>query len=178
MPAQMLVVTDNGSLSLGLTGLEYDVVDLRPKEFEWWLAGGSEPPALLVVGVELPSDALGIVVAATDRHPQTPNLVVSSTAAGWEDISFPGQRVEVLPLPVTRVSLVAAARRLIAGAVPPPSTGATVPQPEPAIPPPPAAPAGAPAAPVVTTPAIAKPAPARHMVAARSTDALRERLAQ
>src|SRR4051812_12257284 len=146
MPAQMLVVTDNGSLSLGLTGLEYDVVDLRPKEFEWWLAGGSEPPALLVVGVELPGDALGIVAAATDRHPETPNLVVSSTAAGWENISFPGQRVEVLPLPVTRVSLVAAARRLIAGAAPPPATATAVPPSEPPVPPAPAA-GVAPAAP-------------------------------
>src|SRR3954447_4219695 len=144
MPAQMLVVTDNGSLSLGLTGLEYDVVDLRPKEFEWWLAGGSEPPALLVVGGELPGDGPGIVAPAPDRHPETPNLVVSSTAAGWEGISFPGQRVEVLPLPVTRVSLVAAAQRLIAPVVAP-RPAAAAPQPEPASPPAPAAPA-APAA--------------------------------
>src|SRR3954470_18957294 len=165
MPAQIFVVTDNRSLSLALTGLDYDVVDLRPTEIEWWLAGNAESPALVVVGVEQPNEALDIVVAATDRHPTTPYLVVSSTAEGWDGISFPGRHVEVLPLPVTRTSLVAAARRLIGGAVPPPATVATVPQPEPAIPPPPAAPAVAPAAPVVTTPAIAKPAPARHMVA-------------
>src|SRR3954451_19238285 len=161
MPAQMLVVTDNGSLSLGLTGLEYDVVDLRPKEFEWWLAGGSEAPALLVVGGELPGGALGIVAAATDRHPGTPNLVVSSTAAGWENITFPGQRVEVLPLPVTRVSLVAAARRLIAGAAPSPAPPPAVPPSEPAVPPAPAADV-APAEPaaVVAPPPAPTPTPA------------------
>src|SRR3954469_18730309 len=119
MPAQIFVVTDNRSLSLALTGLDYDVVDLRPAEIEWWLAGNAESPALVVVGVEQPAEALGIVTAATGRHPETPSLVVSSTAPGWETFAHPGEHVAVLPLPVTRTSLVAAAQRLIAGAAPP-----------------------------------------------------------
>src|SRR3954451_21111269 len=118
MPAQIFVVTDNRSLSLALTGLDYDVVDLRPAEIEWWLAGNAESPALVVVGVEQPAEALGIVTAATGRHPETPSLVVSSTAPGWEAFAHPGEHVAVLPLPVTRTSLVAAAQRLIAGAAP------------------------------------------------------------
>src|SRR4051812_31006331 len=159
MPAQIFVVTDNRSLSLALTGLDYDVVDLRPTEIEWWLAGNAESPALVVVGAEQPNDALDIVVAATDRHPTTPYLIVSSTAAGWDGVSFPGRHVEVLPLPVTRTSLVAAVKRLVSAAAPAPA------QPSPAKPTP-------------AQPTSVKPTPARHMVAARSTDALRERLAR
>src|SRR3954470_22592194 len=185
MPAQIFVVTDNRSLSLALTGLDYDVVDLRPAEIDWWLAGNAESPPLGVVGVEQPAEALGIVTAATGRHPETPSLVVSSTAPGWETFAHPGEHVAVLPLPVTRTSLAAAAQRLIAGTAPPgtvsiePATVSIEPPPVP-LDVPALIPLPEPATATRGTPSSARPGltRSRHMVTARSTDALRARLAQ
>jgi hypothetical protein len=185
MPAQVVVVTDNRSLSLGLTGLEYDVLDLRPAEIEWWLAGNAESPALVVVGVEQPAEALGIVTAASGRHPETPSLVVSSTAPGWDAFADPGEHVVVLPLPVTRTSLVAAAQQLIAGAAPPatvsiePATVSIEPPSTVSLDAPAPVPVSEPAA-TTATASSARPGltQSRHMVASRSTDALRARLAQ
>src|SRR4051812_29975676 len=244
MPAQIVVVTDNRSLSLALTGLKYDVVDLRPGELDGWLTDETKPLVLVVVGVEQPADALDIITVATGHHPGTPTLVVSSNAPGWDVIALPAEQVTVLPLPVSRSALVAAARRLIADATrpapsplgpaappaqplveipalpveppappapprarpPAPPAPPRAKPPAPAVPPrakPPApaapprvkppAPAAPPPehspspAPVVAVPAAAvappaatkpSPAPPRHMVAARNTDALRERLAR
>jgi hypothetical protein len=162
MPAQMVVVTDNRSLSLALTGLDYDVVDLHPEEFAAWLTDETEPPALVVVGVEQPADAFDIVASAAAGRTKIPMLVVSSTVPGWDAFASPGDHVTVLPLPVTRTSLVAAAERLIAAAAPPAVVAA------------PPVPVPAPATPAPPTPDRAP----RHMVAARSTDVLRQRLAQ
>jgi len=178
----IVLVTDSHSLSLALTGLDYDLVELRPDELQDWLSEGSEPPALLVVGVDQPSHAHDVVSAATAAHPGTPALVVSSTAPGWDALALPDEHMTVLPLPITRTSLVAAAERLMAAsapllpvaaepvpevvAAPVHETAAPVPEPTPSA-------AAAP------TP-VAKPnrSASRHMVGARSTDALRERLAQ
>src|SRR3954467_11165169 len=129
MPAQIVVVTDNRSLSLALTGLDHDVVDLRPGELDGWLTDETKPLVLVVVVVEQPADALEIITAATGQHPGTPTLVVSSNAPGWDVIALPSEQVAVLPLPVSRTALAAAPRR-----EPPPSPRA---RPAPLTPPPP-----------------------------------------
>ena len=191
MTEPIVVVADNRSLSLGLTGLHHDVIDLRPNEVDQWQSEGA-PAALLVVGVQRPDDALEIMTAATGTHPGLPVLLVASDAAGWSEVTIDGGSTVVLPLPVTRLSLVAAAQRLIKrSAEPAPSSldHAALdhePQelPEPAPPPP--SPAAAAPHTAEDTHAAPHDAPAhhdddrdsvKHMVAARSTDALRQRLA-
>lgn len=182
----MVVVAENRSLSLGLTGLDFDVVDLRPAEFRDWLEDGAESPALVIVGVEQPGDAVEIVAATTQRHPETPALVVTGPAEAWHDLSLSAPNVTVLALPVTRLSLVAAAQRLIAATTPAPAPEEPASAPsaldgetelEPSLPAEPLVDMTPVAEVTVELPALPTPTePVRHMVAARSTDALRERL--
>jgi hypothetical protein len=198
MAAQLIVVSDNRTLSLGLTGLDYDVLDLRPQEFHSWLESGSSA-AVLVVSVEQPADAMDIVTAASDSQADLRILLVASDAPGWSSIARADDaRLTVLPLPVTRLSLASALQRLASGD-PAAANGEAATSPTPIAEETVAEPIGeivevadtaddVPAPPVstghtghtghtVATPAETE-APVRHMVAARSTDALRARLAE
>jgi hypothetical protein len=187
MTDQLVVVADNRSLSLGLTGLDYDVLDLRPDEFSQWL-DSSSPPVALVVGVEQPADALDIVAVATTRHAQLPVLLVASSAGGWSSVAQADDpRISVLPLPLTRLSLVSAVQRLTSATLVPahvvaPAASELTPIVEPVVVADPAPEpddiAPSPAAEPAPQQPSATEVPARHMVAARSTDALRARLAE
>jgi hypothetical protein len=167
---RIVVAADNRSLSLGLAGLDYDVVDISPSQLTKW--GATEAADVLVVGIDDAADAIDLVRQFDGVRPGMPSLVVCGDPRGWEAQPVDGLNIEVLPLPVTRPSLVAAIQRL------------TTPVAERSEPP--SAPleeiadvAVVPATPAVTkTPVTEKTAPpARHIVAARSTNALRERLA-
>jgi hypothetical protein len=114
--SQIVLVADNRSLSLGLTGQDYDIVDLRPDEVDDWLKA-PEPVDLLVVGVERPAEALDVVAAFRDVSSGIPVLLVASNAPGWSSLGQAGDlSVEILSLPVTRVSLVAAVHRVLESA--------------------------------------------------------------
>src|SRR4051794_7230432 len=152
MPAQLVVVADNRSLGHELSALDVDVVDLRPVELADWLGEDTGPPALVVVGVEHPAEALDIVTATTGRHPGTPMLVAAAAARGWNRIARAGHHVSVLPAPVTVDSLLAAVHGLIPVSIARPRAASSADHAE-------------------------VPEAVRHIVAARSTDALRERLA-
>lgn len=152
MPAQLVVVADNRSLGHELSALDIDVVDLRPVELADWLANDADPPVLVVVGVEHSAEALGIVTSIAGRHPGTPMLVAAGTARGWDRVVRAGKHVSLLKSPVTSDSLLAAVHGLITVSVSRPSAAGPVEHPD-------------------------VPDTVRHIVAARSTDALRERLA-
>jgi len=220
MTNRVVIAAENRSLSLGLTGLDCDVVDLRPDQLDAWLqaADGAD---VLVVGVDDPVDALDLAHLADSQRPGLPVLLVAGGSAGWASVGrVTDLNAELLPLPVTRLTLVAAVKRLmdVSVEIEPEVEPAPEPEPEPEPAPEPAPEAAAeievesapfeppvdeqpassaepqevlaPASPEIQTiaatapeePATAPPAngdapPVRHMVAARTTDALRERLA-
>src|SRR4051795_12220011 len=129
MTYQLVVVADNRSVSLALTGLDNDLLDLRPDEFDGWIRYGNRAQ-VLVVGVDQPADALEIMSAATARHDDMPVLLVASNAPGWSSVAGASDDlVSVLPLPVTRLSLVAAVQRLATTALVP-AHGLSVEEPE------------------------------------------------
>jgi hypothetical protein len=164
MTPRLLVVADNRSLSLGLAGQDFDVLDVQPEH----LGQSSAPDQstdLVIVGVERPSEAVAVLTTCRQRHGGVPMLLVRSDGPEWAtvDTAISGQ-VEVLSLPVTRVSLVAAVRRLIASDEETPATHAATPD-------------------LTSAPPEGEVrAPARQaagrIMAARSSDALRERLAR
>ena len=171
---RIIVAAANRSLSLGLAGLDYDVVDVDPDELDSWSAS-TQDASVLVVGVDDPVEAMELVRSVDQLRPGMPSLVVCSNAQGWSALPADGLKVEMLPLPVTRTGLIDAIERLTAPAA------ATLPPPAPPTAPesPAAAEPARPALEPVPTepPTTDTPAPARRIVAARSTSALRERLA-
>jgi hypothetical protein len=145
---RIIVAADNRSLSLGLAGLDYDVVDVDPAELSSWQVA-AQSAGVLVVGVDDSDAAMRLVRSVDELRPGLPSLVVCGDPEGWSALQADGLNIEILPLPVTRPALVTAIEKLTKK-VPP-------------VTPPPPPPASA--------------TPARRIVAARSTDALRERLA-
>ena len=180
MAARILVVADNRSLSLGLAGQDFDVVELHPEEVAGW-AETLEAPDLVLVGVETPVLAMDILGECKRRHLDVPVLLIASDAAGWNSVrQLEASAVEILTLPVSRLSLVNAVRRALdnrssAGATP--EVDLTSTEPEPVA-------AHAPDSSVVVASAVTEDVPVtgrgtqQRIVAARSTAGLRERLAQ
>src|SRR5205814_99210 len=148
-----------------------------PEQLDGWLhdADGAD---VLVVGVDDPGAALELASAADAQRPGLPVLLVAGPSPGWHSLAeVEDLGAVLLPLPVTRPSLVAALERLVqtdGPAVAPPAP-APIPPPAPvaAEPEPPAAPPVAAEPPVRTTPSTppVESDAVRKMVGARSTDA-------
>src|SRR3954470_13127501 len=135
MSMRIVVAANNRSLSLGLAGLDYDVVDVDPGQLATWGDTAKEAD-VLVVGVDDPESARQLVSSVDALRPGMPSLVVCGDATGWPDGDANGLNVEFLPLPITRPSLVAAIDRLTTPVAAPPTPLAT-PSPPPSPPPPP-----------------------------------------
>ena len=189
MTARVVIAAENRSLSLGLAGMDYDVIDLRPDQFDSWL-GEADTADVLVVSVDNPSDALDLANRADAHRPGMAVLLVAGDGDGWSSLTQGTDlNAQLLPLPVSRLSLVAAVERLRRPTPQPQPEPELAVEPQvepeaPSLPPPVAAdavpapesdrqPAEVPAA----DPTQDTPVAPHRMVAARSTDALRERLA-
>ncbi|HET6815607.1 MAG TPA: hypothetical protein VFH66_00065 [Mycobacteriales bacterium] len=183
MTARIVVVADNRSLSLGLAGQDFDVIDLRPDELTGW-NDGAEAPDLVLVGVESPMNAVEIVGECRSRHATVPVLLVASDSPGWNSVrQLDDSEVEVLTLPVSRLSLVNAVHRAVGNGSAPPSPAA----PEPSASEPEVAPAAEDAVAVLSSAEavvatddgpVARRGAQQRIVAVRSTAGLRERLAK
>ena len=182
MTARIVLVADNRSLSLGLAGQDFDVVELHPEELAGW-TDATNTPDLVLVGVESPVDAMDVLGECRRRYADVPVLLIASDTAGWSSVrQLEDSAVDILTLPVSRLSLVNAVHRAVqepAAAIPEiepaPADQALEPQP---VTTPPAGGEVAVDSTVSDDVPMARSGAQRRIVAARSTAGLRERLAQ
>jgi len=127
---RVLVVSRNPSISLGLSTC-YDIHEVGPERTDEWLRAAHGADAV-VLGVGDPAAARAALIRLREAGSDLPIVAVASGAAGWDRLeahAFPN--VDVLPLPITRDSLVASVRRVLRGTAEPVITVDRAPEREP-----------------------------------------------
>lgn len=140
--AQLALVSRNPVMSMGLSALDHDIVEVRPHNLDDWLDAGNDAGVnALVLDLGSPTRALQLVGDLRANGRWTPVLLVASSDDGWDTpelLGLPG--VDILHLPLDSTRLKAATESVLRHPNAPPvhrefSANGPVPTPEPQAPP-------------------------------------------